>query len=382
VPSGDVDADVTDPANSTLTTANDPQTVTVPVGGTGTATAVGFQFQGTIDGHVFDDVDGDGVQGAGEPDLAGVDVTLTPAGGGAPITVTTDVNGDYSSSVPSGDVDADVTDPANSTLTTGNDPQTVTVPTGGTGTAGDVGFRFQGTVTGHVFEDVDGDGVQDLGEPDLASVDVTLTPAGGGAPITVTTDVNGDYSSTVPSGDVDADVTDPANSTLTTANDPQTVTVPVGGTGAATDVGFQFQGTIDGHLFEDVDSDGAQGAGEPDLAGVDDGDYSSTIPAGDVDADVTDPANSVLTTGNDPQTVTVPTGGTGTATAVGFQFQGTIDGHVFEDVDGDGVQGAGEPDLAGVDVVLTPAGGGAPITVTTDANGDYSSSVPAGDVEM
>jgi hypothetical protein len=88
----------TDPASSTLTTANDPQTVTVPIGGTGTATDVGFQFQGTIDGHVFEDVDGDGVQGAGEPDLAGVDVTLTPAGGGAPITVTTDVNGDYSSS--------------------------------------------------------------------------------------------------------------------------------------------------------------------------------------------------------------------------------------------------------------------------------------------
>jgi hypothetical protein len=227
----------------------------------------------------------------GEPDLAGVDVTLTPAGGSAPITVTTDVNGDYSSSVPSGDVDADVTDPASSTLTTGNDPQTVTVPTGGTGTAGDVGFQFQGTITGHLFEDVDGDGIQDVGEPDLAGVDVTLTPAGGGAPITVTTDVNGDYSSSVPSGDVDADVTDPASSTLTT--------------------------------------------------------------------------------GNDPQTVTVPTGGTGTAGDVGFQFQGTITGHVFEDVDGDGVQDVGEPDLAGVDVTLTPAGGGAPITVTTDVNGDH-----------
>ncbi len=399
IPAGDVDADVTDPAGGTLTTANDPQTVTVPVGGTGTAADVGFQFQGTITGHVFDDVDGDGAQGAGEPDLAGVDVTLTPAGGGAPITVTTDAGGNYSSTVPAGDVDADVTDPAGSTLTTGNDPQTVTVPVGGTGTAGDVGFQFQGTITGHVFEDVDGDGVQGAGEPDLAGVDVTLTPAGGGAPVTVTTDANGDYSSSIPAGDVDADVTDPVGSTLTTGNDPQTVTVPVGGTGTTTDVGFQFQGTITGHVFEDVDGDGAQGAGEPDLAGVDvtltpagggapitvttdaSGNYSSPVPAGDVDADVTDPAGSTLTTGNDPQTVTVPVGGTGTATDVGFQFQGTITGHVFEDVDGDGAQGAGEPDLAGVDVTLTPAGGGAPVTITTDANGDYSSGVPAGDVD-
>ncbi len=184
---------------------------------------------------MFDDVDGDGVQDPGEPDLAGVDVTLTPAGGGAPVTVTTDANGDYSSSIPAGDVEADVTDPVGGTLTTGNDPQTVTVPVGGTGTATDVGFQFQGTINGHVFEDVDGDGAQGAGEPDLAGVDVTLTPAGGGAPVTVTTDANGDYSSTIPAGDVDADVTDPAGSTLTTGNDPQTVTVPVGGTGTASD---------------------------------------------------------------------------------------------------------------------------------------------------
>jgi hypothetical protein len=208
----------------------------VPTGGTGTAGDVGFQFQGTITGHVFDDVDGDGTQDVGEPDLAGVDVTLTPAGGGAPITVTTDVNGDYSSSVPSGDVDADVTDPANSTLTTGNDPQTVTVPTGGTGTASDVGFQFQGTITGYVFEDVDGDGIQDVGEPDLAGVDVTLTPAGGGAPITVTTDVNGDYSSGIPSGDVDADVTDPASSTLTTGNGRRVARVPRATSGSSSRV--------------------------------------------------------------------------------------------------------------------------------------------------
>jgi hypothetical protein len=72
-------------------------------------------------------------------------------------------------------------------------------------------------------------------------VDVVLTPAGGGAPITVTTDVNGDYSSGVPAGDVDADVVDPVGAILTTANDPQTVAVPAGGTGTATDVGYSRQ---------------------------------------------------------------------------------------------------------------------------------------------
>ncbi len=403
-PAGDVDVDVTDPAGGTLTTANDPQTVTVPVGGTGTATDVGFQFSGTITGHVFEDIDGDGFQGAGEPDLAGVDVVLTPAGGGAPITVATDVNGDYSSSIPAGDVDADVVDPVGAILTTANDPQTVIVPIGGTGTATDVGYQFPpttGTINGHVFGDTDGDGVQDPGEPDLAGVDVVLTPSSG-PPITVTTDANGDYSSTVPAGDVDVDVTDPAGGTLTTGNDPQTVSVPAGGTGTATDVGFQFPpatGTISGHVFGDTNGNGVQDPGEPDLAGVDvvltplfslpitvttdvNGDYSSSVPAGDINVDVTDPAGSTLTTGNDPQTVSVPAGGAGTATDVGFQFPpgaGTIIGHVFRDVDADGIQDPGEPDLVGVTVLLTPSSG-PPFTVTTDVNGDYSASVPAGDV--
>jgi uncharacterized repeat protein (TIGR01451 family) len=290
---------------------------------------------------VFGDTDGDGVQDPGEPDLAGVDVVLTPSSG-PPITVTTDANGDYSSTVPAGDVDVDVTDPAGGTLTTGNDPQTVSVPAGGTGTATDVGFQFPaatGTISGHVFGDTDGNGVQDPGEPDLAGVDVTLTPFVG-LPITVTTDVNGDYSSSVPAGDVDVDVTDPAGSTLTTGNDPQTVSVPAGGAGTATNVGFQFPpgaGTIIGHVFRDIDSDGIQDPGEPDLVGVTvvltpssgppivvttdiGGNYSASVPAGDVTADVSDPAGSTLTTGNDPQTVTVPAGGTGAATDVGFQL--------------------------------------------------------------
>ncbi|MEV3859291.1 SpaA isopeptide-forming pilin-related protein [Streptomyces sp. NPDC050095] len=41
------------------------------------------------------------------------------------------------------------------------------------------------------------------------------------------------------------------------------------------------------------------------------------------------------------------------------------------DTDRDGIQDPGEPDLPGVKVTLTPKGGGTPITVTTDANGEY-----------
>jgi len=51
-------------------------------------------------------------------------------------------------------------------------------------------------ITGHVFLDYDGDGVQDPGEPDLANVDVVVTD-GTGATQTVSTDANGDYRATI-----------------------------------------------------------------------------------------------------------------------------------------------------------------------------------------
>ena len=51
-----------------------------------------------------------------------------------------------------------------------------------------------------------------------------------------------------------------------------------------------------------------------------------------------------------------------------------IDGHVFLDVDGDGTQDPGEPDIPNVDVVVTDPTG-AVQRVTTDANGDYTATV-------
>lgn len=55
---------------------------------------------------------------------------------------------------------------------------------------------------------------------------------------------------------------------------------------------------------------------------------------------MSDPAGHGLTTGNDPQGVSVATGATSTAAGVGFQPHGWWAGHVFTDTDGDGVQDA------------------------------------------
>ncbi|MEM6453611.1 MAG: C25 family cysteine peptidase [Acidobacteriota bacterium] len=105
------------------------------------------------------------------------------------------------------------------------------------------------TVTGHVFLDLDGNGVQDPGEPDLAGVTVNVTDAFGQVQ-TVVTDANGDYAANVPPGltTLDVDDTDPdipPGVALTTANDPQTVTAVSNTTTASTDVGYQPPATFD-----------------------------------------------------------------------------------------------------------------------------------------
>ena len=97
-------------------------------------------------------------------------------------------------------------------------------------------------ITGHVFLDLDGDGIQDPGEPDLANVDVMVTDAMGNVQI-ASTDVSGNYLFVVEPGlaTVDVDETDPdfpTGAVLTTANDPQAVAAVSGLTVAATPVGY------------------------------------------------------------------------------------------------------------------------------------------------
>ncbi len=98
-------------------------------------------------------------------------------------------------------------------------------------------------VTGHLFVDSNGNGTQDAGEADLAGVDVSITDVAGNSQ-TVTTDASGNYLVTVEAGSTTLDVDEsdpdfPPGATLTTGNDPQTVTAVSGGSTAAGDVGYQ-----------------------------------------------------------------------------------------------------------------------------------------------
>ncbi len=390
---------VTGPAGTTLTTANNPQTV-IAIGRHPTAaTKVGFQAPTVINGHVFLDNNGDGIENGTDAGISGLTVVLTPAGGGAPITVTTNGTGDYSTPATAGKTySVQVTGPAGTTLTTANNPQTVIAIGGTTTAATKVGFQAPTVINGHVFLDNNGDGIENGTDAGISGLTVVLTPAGGGAPITVTTNGTGDYSTPATAGKTySVQVTGPAGTTLTTANNPQTVIAVGGVTTAATKVGFQAPTVINGHVFLDNNGDGIENGTDAGISGLTvvltpagggapitvttngTGDYSTPATAGKTySVQVTGPAGTTLTTANNPQTVIAVGGVTTAATKVGFQAPTVINGHVFLDNNGDGIENGTDAGISGLTVVLTPAGGGAPITVTTNGTGDYSTPATAG----
>jgi uncharacterized repeat protein (TIGR01451 family) len=126
------------PAGYVQTAGSDPTTVDVAAGSNTDIGDDGYQPQGSVNGTVYLDEDGDGVYTPGtDTPLSGVDVVITDTNGTS-YTVTTDGNGYFSQIVPPGDTQVDVDDadlPAGVSLTTGStDPTTVNVPVGGTAT--------------------------------------------------------------------------------------------------------------------------------------------------------------------------------------------------------------------------------------------------------
>ncbi|MCI5160497.1 MAG: hypothetical protein D3917_00430, partial [Candidatus Electrothrix sp. AX5] len=208
----------------------------------------------------------------------------------------------------------------------------------------DFGYTTNGAVSGYVWEDIDGDGVWDTGEPSLSGISVELidcdsagTSACGDAGETslplYTTDANGYYEF--------------INLTAGRNYRVNVLTLLDGEGGATGDLNTgtwdQTQETADGQ------------AASPGNDGTIDQYIDFQAAAGLVlfDRDF------------------------------GYQEEGTrsIDGTVYYDWDGDGTQGAGEIGTAGVtiylyedengDGVIDPDNDTLVATVTTDANGDY-----------
>ena len=87
-------------------------------------------------------------------------------------------------------------------------------------------------ISGVVYEDTNGNGSQDAGEPGLQGVTVTVVDSLGGTQ-TLGTDADGNYGANVPAGDVNITIDEntlPGGSTQTEGTNPTTITAVVGST--------------------------------------------------------------------------------------------------------------------------------------------------------
>ncbi|HNU52412.1 MAG TPA: SdrD B-like domain-containing protein [Verrucomicrobiota bacterium] len=378
----------TDPPGFTSTS---PNALGVNLASGGSASAMfGDQAVGTVTGVVFEDRNGNGLQDAGESGLGGVVVAL--ASEERTVTATTALDGSFQfADVIPGLYVATETDPLGFVSTTPNQ-RTLNVGSGGSASV-IFGDQATGTVSGTVFDDLDGNGVQTVGEPGLGGVTVTLTAVGVNRSTQTAGDGSYSFSGVVP-GAYMVTETDPPGFTSTTAN--RRSVVLESGSAATAAFGDQATGTVSGLVFDDQNGNGLLDPGEPGLAGVwiqlvgavenfetvtsGTGAYAFVnMVAGSYTVVEADPEGFASTTPNE-QYVSLAAAGAATA-LFGDQAVQTISGTVFEDLNGNGVQDAGEAGIAGVALQLIRVADEAVVAeTTTSANGVFAfTQVPVGD---
>ena len=415
----------------------------------------GFVPGATIGNRVWLDLDNDGIQDANEDGIANRIIQLTPpagvdigAGAGNPVTTVTDTNGNYIfTELPlANGYMVTVTNPPASLTQTFDEDGTATAHTTVVNLTqaneehltADFGYvPASGSIGDYIWSDANGDGQQDPNEIGLASVDVYLcTPSANPCDATTpavdvigmtTTDATGHYLFTgvnlanVHNVGVDA-TTLPAGYVQT--GDPDGVGAPDNQTtvlalntsnGINLDADFGYQPPAANHfdigdtIYQDLDGNGVQGAGESGIPGVTVQLFVDTTGNGTPDtpiaSDVTDSNGNYLfpslPSGVAYSVVVTDTNNilnnyvqTGDPDAIldsqstipnlimdrldqDFGYRplrkgnGIIGDRIFHDVNADGIQNSGDQGLEGVVVRIFDSSGNLINSVVTDENGQY-----------
>ncbi len=375
----------------------------------------GYVQPATIGGKVYDDLNGNGSFNAGEPTItSGVVITLS--NGLTTITTTTDVNGVYTfTNVLPGSYTVVEGNPPGYTSTGDKDggaPDSIAVTvTQGQSILDNNFFDAKPTlIAGGVYDDLNGNGVQNGGEPPLSGVLITLSNG-----MTTTTVASGLYTFTVMPGAYTVTETNPINFTSTGAEpgtgagttssvtnaDTIQVTTTSGSTSVANDFLDQDPVTITGTVWDDKNAIPGLTGGDIGIAGVTmtltgtnglgqaitltavtgpNGVYTFTnVPAGVYTLTETDKAGYTSTgdivgaNDNRITAVTVTSGADVTGQDFFDTLPVTIGGAVYDDLNGNGVQDGGEPVMTGVTVTLSTGA-----VATTDSSGLYTFTVLAG----
>ncbi|NCC32665.1 MAG: hypothetical protein EOM24_11695, partial [Chloroflexia bacterium] len=400
----------------------------------------GLYRLGTIGDRVWDDLNGNGVQDAGEPGVPNVRLDLTGVNGagiGVNLTTQTDATGIYTfTDLVPGTYTVTVTAPSGYRITAQNqggddendsdaDPTTgvmasTVITSGQVDRTWDAGLYRPASIGNFVWEDLNANGIQESGELGIGNVVITLTGTTGAgvvlAPITTTTNVSGIYGFTdLAPGTYTVSVTAPATyffspqgrDTPATDSDADLITGIMASTVITSglddltwDAGLYRLASIGNFVWEDLNGNGRQDEGEPGLDGITVGLVGMTGPGDNVSLTTTTGDTGYYTFTNlvpGFYTITVTATGSYTFTYAkitngevsgtnntndsdanqstgvmarteltsgqedltwdaGLVLPASLGDLVWEDLNGDGVQDAGEPGFGGITVTLTGAG--------------------------
>ncbi|EAM51570.1 SdrD B-like domain-containing protein [Crocosphaera watsonii WH 8501] len=411
----------------------------------------GFFNTASLGDFVFEDTNANGIQDTGETGIGGVEVTLLADTDNdwniddVVDTATTAPDGSYEFTglTPGVEYQVEFTQPSGfdsvSPRQQGGDPavdsdgllsDVVVLASGENNPTIDAGFFNTAGLGDFVFEDTNGNGIQDSGEAGVEGVEVQLqnpdgTPVtdGNGDPITTTTDANGFYSfEGLTPGEYKVKFVAPDGFKFTTPNvgdddtidsdaDPtmdgmtETVILESGDFNGTLDAGLVQPASLGDFVFEDSNANGIQDAGEVGIAGVEvklladtdndgliddvvgitttsaDGSYffPSLAPGVEYKVMFSQPGGfdgvSPRQAGNDPSidsdglmsdVVVLASGEFNPTIDAGFFKTAGLGDFVFEDTNGNGIQDSGEAGVSGVEVQLQNPDG----TPVTDGNGD------------
>ena len=298
-PPGTYTVTVGNPPQGLNPTLTQPNPVTLQAGQNIDTVDFGFQppLNGSIGDTVFADGNGNGVQDEGEPGVSGVVIRLVRPGQdgafGTPddqieeqrtdntetVAFNENTPGQYTfDNLPPGDYQVQMVLPDGSILTTGANPISVDLQPGQNLDSADFGIRMTGfggddpgSIGDEVFNDTDGDGVRDEGEPGVPNVPLTLTLPGPdnqlGTPddTTRTTNTNdqGIYTfDNLPPGPYRVSVTPPLNLSEVTNPGGSQIETNLEPGQSLTNVDFGLRGPSGGSIgdtvFNDTDGDGVQ----------------------------------------------------------------------------------------------------------------------------
>lgn len=195
-----------------------------------------------------------------------------------------------------------------------------------------------GNLSGTVFDDINGNGVKDTGEPGIGGVRVYIDADKDGVFDTneknVITPSSGAYSFTgLAAGTYNIRQIDPANYTHTTSSP----IVPLAANASSSNRNFgNFKNaSIAGRVFDDKDRDGVQDSGEAGLAGVrvyDDKNGNGKYDSGERNTTTNSSGDytlSALPAGQRTIRITLPTGRVLTSPSVGYQRLTPTSGQVI-----------------------------------------------------